>query len=605
MIASAASLLPQLQRAQLLLQQGRGGEAWLILAPLRQAMNGQGHALRLYALAAQGVGRFDEAASALKRILELENNPPEILGALADMLGKAGRHGEALVHWDRLVALHPELADAHLNRAIAAADSGQHALAIAAADEGLKRFKGHARLLAVKAMALKNAGSTEESLALFEQAVAADPKRPLTRHNQAVALRAACRFEEACDAYAEAERLGMKGAQFHANWAAAALEAQRVEEAAGLYRKALAEDPGHQEALRALARLQIEYRGGEDAFAHYGESARVRASPEAWSEWVSALCHHNRHGEAAEVGERGLKQFEDDPGLRAVAAFAAGMSKDAASALRQFDSLPAEVLDDQGVRIARAQLALRAHEVELAARLAEEATALDPDNQIGWSLLGLAWRLLDDPREHWLCDYERLVMVTEVMPSDESLGPGDYARVVAASLDPLHVTAAAPGDQTLRGGTQTSGALFDRPDPEIRRFRESVLIAAGKAIAGLPDDPDHPFLRRKSRRLDFSGSWSVRLKGGGFHVPHFHAEGWMSSAYYARLPQAGADARQRREGWIQFGSPPEMFELDLPPRRIVEPLPGRLVLFPSYLWHGTIPFEGEDRLTAAFDYIPV
>ena len=123
-------------------------------------------------------------------------------------------------------------------------------------------------------------------------------------------------------------------------------------------------------------------------------------------------------------------------------------------------------------------------------------------------------------------------------------------------------------------------------------------------MAKLPDDPAHPFLRRKATRLDFSGSWSVRLKGGGFHVPHFHNLGWMSSAYYARLPQASAAAHERHEGWIQFGRPPEMFGLDLPPRRVAEPRPGRLVLFPSYLWHGTIPFDGDDRLTAAFDYIP-
>ncbi len=30
-----------------------------------------------------------------------------------------------------------------------------------------------------------------------------------------------------------------------------------------------------------------------------------------------------------------------------------------------------------------------------------------------------------------------------------------------------------------------------------------------------------------------------------------------------------------------------------------------LVLFPSYLWHGTVPFDaGGRRLTAAFDVVP-
>jgi hypothetical protein len=40
-------------------------------------------------------------------------------------------------------------------------------------------------------------------------------------------------------------------------------------------------------------------------------------------------------------------------------------------------------------------------------------------------------------------------------------------------------------------------------------------------------------------------------------------------------------------------------------RRAVQPVPGRLVLFPSYTWHGTIPLEASSaRTTIAFDAIP-
>jgi predicted 2-oxoglutarate/Fe(II)-dependent dioxygenase YbiX len=41
--------------------------------------------------------------------------------------------------------------------------------------------------------------------------------------------------------------------------------------------------------------------------------------------------------------------------------------------------------------------------------------------------------------------------------------------------------------------------------------------------------------------------------------------------------------------------------LDLPPLRTILPRPGQLVLFPSTMWHGTIPFESGERLTIAFD----
>ena len=37
----------------------------------------------------------------------------------------------------------------------------------------------------------------------------------------------------------------------------------------------------------------------------------------------------------------------------------------------------------------------------------------------------------------------------------------------------------------------------------------------------------------------------------------------------------------------------------------VKPAEGMLVLFPSYLWHGTVAFAtGTPRLTAAFDVLP-
>jgi len=60
-----------------------------------------------------------------------------------------------------------------------------------------------------------------------------------------------------------------------------------------------------------------------------------------------------------------------------------------------------------------------------------------------------------------------------------------------------------------------------------------------------------------------------------------------------------------REGWIKFGEPGVPTRPALPPNHYVKPAPGTVVLFPSYMWHGTVPFGGtETRLTAAFDVIP-
>ena len=600
-----AQLLGALQRVQMLQQAGRIGEAWTAIAPLRGSIDDHGQGLRLFALVAQAAGQIDPAAEALRRIIAIEREPPEIVGALADMLGTAGRHAEALALWTQLTMLLPTNADAHLNRAIAADRAGQQDIAIAAADTGLARFAGHARLLGIKAVALRNTGRVAESLLVFDAAVAADPNRALTRHNHAVALRVACRFDEACAAFAASERLGMTGAQFHTNWAAATLEAGDIDGAVDHYTRALDQQPGLDEALKGLTRIQVEFRDGAGAFDHYRKWVdRAPASVEPWVQWANALIVHNRLAEAAEVAERGLAAHPGQPSLTITQSFGRGMTGEAGPWLDRLETELRSRPDDRGIRSVIPQLALRAGRPDRAAQLLEADARADPGNQVAWSLLSIAWRLLDDPREHWLCDYDKLVMVTDAAPSDGDGSASDYAATIARALDPLHRSQAAPGDQSLRSGTQTSGALFDRPDPAIQAFRAAVLQAAEHAVAVLPDDPTHPFLRRKTKRLDVAGSWSVRLSATGHHIPHVHHQGWMSSAYYARLPDSVAAADDRHQGWIQFGAPPAILGLDLAPRRLVEPRPGRLVLFPSYLWHGTIPFESGDRLTAAFDFVP-
>ena len=81
--------------------------------------------------------------------------------------------------------------------------------------------------------------------------------------------------------------------------------------------------------------------------------------------------------------------------------------------------------------------------------------------------------------------------------------------------------------------------------------------------------------------------------------------GWISSCYYVAVPDAAKD-ESARQGWIKFGEPSFDVALKNPVRRAIQPVPGRLVLFPSYMWHGTIPFrDAAARTTIAFDVVPV
>lgn len=216
-----------------------------------------------------------------------------------------------------------------------------------------------------------------------------------------------------------------------------------------------------------------------------------------------------------------------------------------------------------------------------------------------WAYAATVWRMTGDPRGRWLTGQEGLVQVIEL---GNALPPLDQ---LAEFLRTLHRARGEYLDQSVRGGTQTDGPLFSRIDPLIRQVRAAVVSAVQGYVRNLPPvDPRHPLLgRRRDRPVRFTGSWSVRLRSGGKHSNHVHPQGWISSALYIALPPHREGEREDA-GWFTIGDPDERLGLTIGPSRTIEPLRARLVLFPSYLWHGTVPFDEGERLTIAFDVRP-
>ena len=236
------------------------------------------------------------------------------------------------------------------------------------------------------------------------------------------------------------------------------------------------------------------------------------------------------------------------------------------------------------------------------ARISEASEAIDLALKtelaaMVWPYATIAWRLADDPRWHWLeGDIDRFVSVVDLRSEIEDFGA--LERV----LRELHANKGEFLDQSVRGGSQTDGPLFTKIDPAIRSLRMAIVGAVESYVRSLPPfDAAHPLLgQRRDGGIAFAGSWSVLLRSSGYHSNHVHPLGWISSAMYVRLPQRH-DADPSTAGWLTLGAPQEELGLDLAPLREIEPKQGQLVLFPSYMWHGTRPFSEGERLSVAFD----
>jgi tetratricopeptide (TPR) repeat protein len=249
-----------------------------------------------------------------------------------------------------------------------------------------------------------------------------------------------------------------------------------------------------------------------------------------------------------------------------------------------------------------AATALEAREPHGAAAMAEKAPTLAPLDQYGLALLGSAWRMLGDERDEILNAYDALIAVFDLETPDGFSTMADFNNELGTLMNQLHPMTRAPLNQTLRGGSQTNGHLFDARHALVEKLRVRIAEAVDRYIGDITPDARHLFRSRRGRGFRVAGSWSSLLRDSGYHVNHIHPEGWISSCYYVSVPEV-VKGQTEKQGWIKFGEP--SFDTGLSPRRAIQPVPGRLVLFPSYMWHGTIPFHDTGpRVTIAFDAVP-
>ncbi|TCO77017.1 putative 2OG-Fe(II) oxygenase [Chromatocurvus halotolerans] len=259
-------------------------------------------------------------------------------------------------------------------------------------------------------------------------------------------------------------------------------------------------------------------------------------------------------------------------------------------------------LDPQGTgsRLAWVQSLLVNGRAAEALPLIEE-TPISRTNQHWLALWGDALRQLGDARYRWLLNHQDMARVFRLSPPAGYTSIEAFNRVLAARLKILHKLQVHPLDQSLKGGTQTAVDLRFVREPVIAAFRDSIQEAIARYTAELPQDDSHPLYRRRSATAAPSGMWSVQLKPGGNHVNHVHPEGWLSSAYYVEVPPEDADAPDA--GALQLGLP----RYATPGATVERTIPaeaGNLVLFPSYMWHGTVPAKTGSRLSIAFDVTP-
>lgn len=589
-----------LNQAMALARSGRLDDAQAVLDRILAARPGNPDALQLLGMVARQRGDHPGAVALFRQSLAQQPNQPHVLNNLGNSLTSLGQtEAAAQTYWQAL-ALKPNYADARINLALAQIGLDQPAEARTTLQSLVETDPGHARAWAVLGQALGALREHDQAIAAYRTALSLRPEYAPWQHNLAVALRLAGRADDALPLLlACAERSPGEAAILY-NLGHCLQDLGRIEEAAAAYRAAIALTPANADIHESLSRM-LWQQG--DALSHL-ESYRAaltdrpddagllcglanRLTLAGRSDLAAALL--------AEPAGRGIGgadlRFRQGQALwserqprDALAAYAAALDIDAnhAPALRE-----------------SARCLVIGGDLDAAAPRIARLLASDPADQQALALQALVWRFTDDPQAQWLMD-PGLIGTQWLVPDGGDVD--GFNHRLDSALTALHTGRHHPLEQTLRGGTQTTDDLFTRDLPEVASVRAMIEQAVDRHIAALADDPAHPFLARKAAEWQFSGSWSVRLASGGHHSNHIHPEGWISAVYYVAVPDAVDDGQS---GWLKFGETGMHLGAREQITHMVRPRPGLMVLFPSYFYHGTVPFDdAAHRTTIAFDIIP-
>lgn len=561
-------------------------------------------ALQLAGTLCRSAGELAESEQLLRRSLEIDPRQPHTENNLGNVLLDLGRIEEAIAAYDRALRLHPDYAEASCNLGIAVSRAGDHARARLLLRQLLSRQPGLVRGWLALGDVERASADSAAAQAAYQHATRLAPHVARHWHKLALARREGGETAGALEAIERAHSLAPEDHEILFSRGNLLVDAGELAQAAQSYRRALVFDPAHRETHLALSRLLWQGGDMENYLSSYAEALqRLPGATELYVDYASQLLRTGRGHEALEVLARSRSSGCDSLELGRIEARVLADQGNLPASLARLEALVARWPQVRAVQVDLARVLLASGRSEEARACAQQVLQRIPDDQEALAYRGVCDRISNRADYARDFDHARLVRGATLAAPSGFRSIVEFNEALAESLRALHWATRAPMEQTLRGGTQTLGDLFLKPGREIRMLHDLLHDAVSDYVARLSRDDSHPFLRRAGRGWKFAGSWSVRLGSGGFHTNHVHGEGWISSCYYVTVPKAVSESGTR-SGWLAFGQS----NLGLPnelPEHYVKPESGLLVLFPSYFFHGTIPFTTqEERLTVAFDAVP-
>jgi tetratricopeptide (TPR) repeat protein len=257
-------------------------------------------------------GRLAEAAAAYRQILALRPDIAEAHNNLGIVLSQQGNYGEAQARFEQALALRPDNAEMYNNLGSVLLNQGK-------IDEAVARYERALALRPNYAQAHYNLGNIhqargefDQAAARYQQALAFRPDYAQAHYDLGNVLRNQGKLDEAAAHFEQTLALWPDNADAHNNLGDVLLSQNKFDEAAACFEQALALRPGYARAHYNLGLILWKQGKLDEATARYGQALALQPDYAKVYYNLGIICwEQGKFDEAAARFEQALALWPD------------------------------------------------------------------------------------------------------------------------------------------------------------------------------------------------------------------------------------------------------------------------------------------------------
>ena len=487
--------------------------------------------------------------------------------ATAMQLHQGGHSSSAKTQYLRVLKHEPRNADAAHLLGLLLLEEGQPHQALPYLDSAVDAAPGIPGFLSTRAVALVNLGRLDAAIADYGSALAINPDDAGLNYNLGLAYAQKGDFHSAGKAFARAVLLKPDFAEAHGNLGIAHQELGKAEDAVAAFEQALALQPDSPVLLNNLGLALQESGRSNDAMKAFERSLQLD------SENARTLCN------------KGNLLCEMNNWSAASSAYSAAVAL-----------LP----DLAEAHFGLGYVAFRTGDVANANARLLECIQHHPGDARALAYLSLLQGSTDsEPDAEPLVDFSRYPVSASLDLSESQL---EDLRCFVREHPSLKWE---PPGKSTRAGSQTARMDEAEPGP-VGSLAEVLRNWLNKHLESIAALPEHPHFFRVPETYALA-IWATVLVRQGRQLAHIHPNGWLSGVVYLTGSPVVDSGDYPMAGCFEIGR----FDPEMEPRSsrdsvFISPKPGQIVVFPSYYFHRTVPFEAKhERISIAFDVEPM